>query len=60
LHRWYIVHVPIYRFIRSSLNIITDGETPLAMMHLDDGGHFENFGLLPLLKLRLPKILVVD
>jgi hypothetical protein len=29
-------------------------------MHLSDGGHFENFGLLALLKLRLPKILVVD
>ncbi|CAB3997939.1 Hypothetical predicted protein [Paramuricea clavata] len=30
------------------------------MMHLSDGGHFENYGLLPLLKLRLPKILVVN
>ncbi len=29
-------------------------------MHLSDGGHFENLGLLPLLKLRLPKILVVN
>ena len=30
------------------------------MLHLSDGGHFENYGLLPLLKLRLPKILVAD
>ena len=30
------------------------------MMHLSDGGHFENLGLLPLLKRRLPKILVVN
>ena len=29
------------------------------MLHLSDGGHFENYGLLPLLKMRLPKILVV-
>jgi hypothetical protein len=41
------------------LNIITDGQTPPAVMHLSDGGHFENLGLLPLLKLRLPYILVV-
>ncbi len=30
------------------------------MMHLSDGGHFENLGLLPLLKSRLQKILVVN
>jgi hypothetical protein len=30
------------------------------MLHLSDGGHFEILGLLPLLKLRLTKILVVD
>ena len=30
------------------------------MLHLSDGGHFENYGLLPLLKLRLPRILVAD
>jgi hypothetical protein len=41
------------------LNIITYGEKPPAMLHVSDGGHFENYGLLPLLKLRLPKILLV-
>ena len=30
------------------------------MLHLSDGGHFANYGLLPLLKLRLPKILLVN
>ena len=60
LHNWLLVHLASYRFICSLLNIITDGETPPAMMHLSDGGHFENMGLLPLLKLRLPYILVVD
>ena len=52
--------MPICRFFRSILSIITDGKTPPAIMHLSDGGHFENLGLLPLLKLRLPKILVVN
>ena len=60
LHNWFFVHLPSYRFICALLNIITDGEAPPAMMHLSDGGHFENMGLLPLLKLRLPYILVVD
>jgi len=41
------------------LHIITYGENPPAMMHLSDGGHFENYGLLPLLKRRLPKIILV-
>ena len=41
------------------LHIIAYGEDPPAMMHLSDGGHFENYGLLPLLKLRLPKIILV-
>ncbi len=41
------------------LHLITYGEAPPAMLHISDGGHFENYGLLPLLKLRLPKILLV-
>ena len=56
---WCNVHIPIYRFIRSMLHIITYGNEPPAMLHISDGGHFENYGLLPLLKLRLPKILLV-
>ena len=54
-----MVHVPIFRFLRSLLSIITYGETPSALLHLGDGGHFENYGLLALLKMRLPKILVL-
>ena len=41
------------------LHIITYGENPPSMLHISDGGHFESYGLLPLLKLRLPKILLV-
>ncbi|XP_028408530.1 uncharacterized protein LOC114531087 isoform X1 [Dendronephthya gigantea] len=58
--RWLTVHLPIYRFLLSLLNFIHDGPKPPAMLHLSDGGHFENYGLLPLLKLRLPRILVAD
>lgn len=50
--------MPICRFFRSLLRITTYGKIPPAILHLSDGGHFENYGLLPLLKMRLPKILV--
>ena len=57
--KWCRVHVPVWRFIESMLHIITYGKDPPAMMHLTDGGHFENYGLLPLLQKRLPKIILV-
>ena len=41
------------------MSIITYGEKPPALLHLSDGGHFENYGLLVLLKMRLPKILIL-
>ena len=53
------MHSPIFRFLRSLLSMIVYGETPPALLHLGDGGHFENYGLLVLLKMRLPKILVL-
>ena len=59
-HKWFVVHLRICRFIISLLNFIHDGPQPPAMLHLSDGGHFETYGLLPLLKLRLPRILVAD
>ncbi|XP_028408585.1 uncharacterized protein LOC114531134 [Dendronephthya gigantea] len=58
--RWLTVHLPFYRFLLSLVHFIHDGPKPPAMLHLSDGGHFENYGLLPLLKLRLPRILVAD
>ena len=33
---------------------------PPPILLLSDGGHVENLGILPLLKKRLPKIVVVD
>ena len=36
------------------------GPSPPPVLALSDGGHIENLGLLPLLKLRLKKIVAVD
>ena len=36
------------------------GPNPPAVLSLSDGGHIENLGVLPLLKLRLKKIIAVD
>ena len=58
--RWLTVHVPLVRFIQSICGIVEIGGEPPAMLHLSDGGHFENLGFLPLFKRRLKKILVVD
>ena len=59
-HRWIIVHVPFVRYVRNSTGIIHHGSTAPPVLFLSDGGHFENFGLLPLLKLRLKKIVLVN
>ena len=36
------------------------GPNPPPVLRLSDGGHIENLGILPLLKLRLKKIVVVN
>ena len=41
-------------------NMENIGPMPPPVMLLSDGGHVENLGLLPLLKKRLKKIVVVD
>ena len=40
--------------------IVNVGPAPPTILRISDGGHIENFGLLPLLQLRLPKIVVVN
>ena len=42
------------------MNVINVGPSPPAVLSLSDGGHLENLGILPLLKLRLKKIVAVD
>lgn len=36
------------------------GPSPPPVLRLSDGGHMENLAILPLLKKRLPKIVVAD
>ena len=60
LNRWFIVHVPFVRFMRQILFVSNDGPSPPPILRLSDGGHIENLAILPLLKKRLSKIVVVD
>ncbi|XP_022790889.1 uncharacterized protein LOC111330315 [Stylophora pistillata] len=58
--RWCIVNVYHVRVIRELLRVVNEGPTPPPILYLSDGGHIENLALLPLLKRKLKKILVVD
>ena len=58
--RWCIVNIYHVRVIRELLEAVNVGPTPPPILYLSDGGHVENLGLLPLLKKRLQKIVVVD
>ena len=42
------------------MNMTNVGPNPPPVLSLSDCGHLENLGILPLLKLRLEKIVVVD
>ena len=46
--------------MRQLLSVADRGPTPPPILLLSDGGHIENLGILPLLKKRLPKIVVVN
>ncbi|XP_074621395.1 uncharacterized protein LOC141879929 isoform X2 [Acropora palmata] len=60
LTRWFAVNVPVVRYMRQLLSVANRGPTPPPILLLSDGGHIENLGILPLLKKRLPKIVVVN
>ena len=59
-HRWFVVYVPIVRYMRQLLSVSNRGPSPPPILLLSDGGHIENLGILPLLKKRLTKIVVAD
>ena len=46
--------------MRAIFTAVTTGPVPPAMLHLSDGGHMENLAILPLLKRRLQRIVVVN
>ncbi|KAL9973451.1 hypothetical protein ACROYT_G019915 [Oculina patagonica] len=58
--RWCIVNIYHVRFIRELLEAVNVGPTPPPILYMSDGGHVENLGMLPLLKKRLKKIVVID
>ena len=47
-------------FVRETLSVENIGSMPPPVMLLSDGGHMENTGILPLLKKKLKKIVVVN
>ncbi|KAJ7385140.1 hypothetical protein OS493_017513 [Desmophyllum pertusum] len=53
-------NVPFVRFVRDMLDVVNQGPMPPPILRLSDGGHIENLAILPLLKKRLPEIVVVD
>lgn len=46
--------------MRKVIGVSNTGPIPPAVVYLSDGGHIENLAVLPLLKLRLPRIVVVN
>ncbi|KXJ13708.1 uncharacterized protein LOC110239834 [Exaiptasia diaphana] len=58
--RWCIINIYHVRLLRKLLGITNIGPVPPPVMELSDGGHIENLALLPLFKLRLPRIVVVN
>lgn len=52
--------MPHIRYVRSTFGIIDEGPLPPPILRISDGGHFENLALLPLLKRRLPKLVIVS
>ena len=54
-----MVHIPFISYVRKTLGILKHGPNPPPALRLSNGGHVENLGILPLLKLRLKKIISV-
>ncbi|PFX15894.1 hypothetical protein AWC38_SpisGene19857 [Stylophora pistillata] len=59
LARWFTINVSSIHYYRLMMNTTNIGPKPPPVLSLTDGGHVENLGILPLLKLRLGKIMVV-
>ena len=57
--RCFAVHIPYISYVRKTLGILNLGPSPPPVLRLSDGGHVENLGILPLLRLRLKSIISV-
>jgi len=58
--RWFTINVSYVSFVRKTIGMVNQGPNPPPVLRLSDGGHIENLGIMPLLKLRLKKIVVVN
>ncbi|KAL9981893.1 hypothetical protein ACROYT_G010656 [Oculina patagonica] len=58
--RWFIAHISFVYFVREMFSKKNTGPMPPPILLLSDGGHIENLAILPLLKRRLRRIVVVD
>ncbi|XP_028397715.1 uncharacterized protein LOC114521456 isoform X2 [Dendronephthya gigantea] len=58
--RWCILNIQQIRLIREISGVVNYGPVPPTILSLSDGGHVENLGILPLLKRRCKRILVVN
>ena len=54
------MHISFVYFVRQMFSKNNVGPMPPPILLLSDGGHVENLAILPLLKRRLQKIVVVD
>ena len=59
-NRWFTINVTYVTFLSNAVQVTNHGPSPPAILYLSDGGHIENLGILPLLKLRLKKIVSVE
>lgn len=59
-YRWCHVHLYHVRLLREVFQVDNVGPSPPALLSLSDAGRLEKYGLLPLLKRRLKRILIVD
>ena len=60
--RYFAVHIPYIitsQLCSKTLGIPNVGPSPPPVLRLSDGGHVENLGILPLLRLRLKSIISV-
>ena len=57
--RYFAVHIPYTSYVRKTLGILNLGPSPHPVLRRSDGGHVENLGILPLLRLRLKRIISV-
>ena len=48
-----------HSYVRKTIGILNLGPSPPPVLRLSDGGHVENLGILPLLRLRLKRIISV-